>query len=294
MKDREESTLSGSPEGSEGEGAGRVSRNPLRRLYLWVLSWAETRYGTPALFFFALAEATFFPIPPDVLLIALVLGARRKAFRYAAVCTVGSIAGALLGYGIGWAAAPLAKTLVGELAGVRFYYEVAEAYGENAFLAIAVAGFTPIPYKVFTLTAGIFHESVSLWTLVGASLCSRTARFFLVAGLIYFFGPTMKRWIDRYFNLLALLFGVLLVLGFLLLGGLHTGPLEKDVQIRVLLQELSHPDPELRAEAVKALRSMAKERGEAVSFGFDPAKSPEENGEAIRRWKAWGEKAREE
>jgi membrane protein YqaA with SNARE-associated domain len=254
-----------------------------------VLSWADSRWGGLALFLLAFAEATFFPVPPDVLLIALGLGASRKAFRYALVCTAGSILGAVAGYGIGWAAAPFAKSLIVELAGLRFYYEVANEYGSNAFLAIAVAGFTPIPYKVFTLAAGIFHETVSLWILVAASLCSRTARFFLVAALIRLFGAPVKRFIDRYFNLLALVFAVAVVAGFLVLGGLERGELPLETRIRVHLVELSHGDPRLRAEAVSELRRLAKERGDAVTFGFDPAKSPEENAESIGQWREWWE-----
>ncbi len=295
MAERPESETGIPPAGEETEptppGASAPSRNPLRRLYAWVLRWAETPYGTPALFVLAFAEASFFPIPPDVLLIALALGLPKRAFRYALVCTAGSILGAVAGYGLGFVAAPLAKTLVAELAGLRFYYEVAEAYGRNAFLAIAVAGFTPIPYKVFTLSAGIFHEAVSLWTLILASLCSRTARFFLVGSLIFFFGKPVKRFIDRYFEILALAFGVLLVLGFVLVGTGSTGKIPPEKKAEVLISELAHDDPDLRASAIEELRRIAEEtdRPAPDSFGYDPANPPAENAGAIRRWERWAE-----
>ena len=282
------------PGGGEGAtaptpapGGAARTRNPLKRLYEWVLSWADSRWGAPALFLLAFAEATFFPVPPDVLLIALGLGASRKAFRYALLCTAGSILGAVAGYGIGWAAAPFAKSLIVELASLRFYYEVANEYGSNAFLAIALAGFTPIPYKVFTLAAGIFHETVSLWVLVAASLCSRTARFFLVAALIRLFGAPVKRFIDRYFSLLALVLAAGVVAGFLLLGGLGRSELPLETRVRVHLAELSHREPRLRAEAVSELRRLAKGHGGPVGFGYDPAKPPDENAESIRRWREW-------
>jgi membrane protein YqaA with SNARE-associated domain len=260
-------------------------------LYEWVLRWAETPYGGAALFALAFAEASVFPIPPDVLLIALALGRTRRAFHYAALCTTGSLLGAAAGYAIGWAAAPLAKSIIGQLAGMGVYYQVADAYGENAFLAIAVAGFTPVPYKVFTLAAGIFHESVSLGVLLAASLCSRTARFFLVAGLIFFFGPPVKRFIERYFNALALLFGVLLVLGFLLLGGLGGGPPPLSVQVRVHLHEMSHADADIRAQAHEALLRLASDRGKPPPGGYDPLRSPQDNAEALRAWSAWWEES---
>jgi len=244
-----------------------------------------------ALFVLAFSEASFFPVPPDVLLIALALGASKKSFRFAAICTAGSILGACAGYAIGWAAAPLAKGLIAQLAGIDAYYQVADAYGKNAFLTVAVAGFTPIPYKVFTLSAGIFHESVGLATLLLASLLSRTARFFLVAGLIFFFGSPVKRIIDRYFNLLALAFGVLLVAGFILLGGVGTGPLAVEPRVRVHLQELTHPDPELRVEAIGELRRLAAAFGSPPAFGYDPAAPLEDSSEAVQRWKAWWEEA---
>ncbi len=189
--------------------------NLLKRLYNWVLHWADTPYGVPALFVLAFLESSFFPIPPDVLLIALCMGAARKSFKFAAWCAVGSVLGGIGGYYIGFAAEPVGRWIIFDLLHYGAAWDkVAELYGGNAFLAILGAAFTPIPYKVFTIAAGVFHEQVPLLTLVAASAIGRTARFMLVAGTIFYFGPPVKRLLDRYLEWAALgLFG-LGVLGF--------------------------------------------------------------------------------
>ena len=203
---------------SRADEAPALWRRPmlwLRRMYDWVLHWAETPYGSPALFLIAFAESSFFPIPPDILLIALTLGLPRKAWRYAAICSLGSLAGAVFGYFIGFAAwESLKGFFIPYLFSQEAFDRVGLLYQDNAFMAIFLAAFTPIPYKVFTIAAGVWHEHVSLWMLLSASAIGRPMRFFLVAGLLYFFGPPMKRFIDRYFDWLALAFGVLLVGGF--------------------------------------------------------------------------------
>jgi membrane protein YqaA with SNARE-associated domain len=188
----------------------------LRRLYDWVLHWADTPYGTWALFLLAFCESSFFPIPPDILLIALAVAVPAKAIRYAWVCSVGSVLGGALGYLIGWQfMAAIGERIVafyGLEGKVRLIEEVYQRY--DAW-AVGIAGFTPIPYKVFTIAAGMFK--VNFWVFMIASLVSRSARFFLLGGLIYAFGPRIQRFIDRYFNTLAVVFCVLLVLGFILI-----------------------------------------------------------------------------
>ncbi len=197
-----------------------------RRLYDWVLHWAETPYGAIALAVLALAESSFFPIPPDVLLIALALSVKRKAFRYALICSVASVVGGMLGYAIGsvlWnvpgtteytAVAQFFFDFVPGFTVDRFR-EVQELYRAYDFWVVFAAGFTPIPYKVITITAGVFDLDLVMFTI--ASAVGRSARFFLVAGLLYVFGETIKRWIDRYFNLVTLAFLVLLAAGFVVL-----------------------------------------------------------------------------
>lgn len=189
--------------------------NIIKRLYAWVLSWANTRYGVSALALIAFAESSFFPIPPDVLLIALCMGAPKRAPWFALVCTVGSVLGGVAGYYIGYAAEPFGRWIIFDLLHQgAAWAKVEQLYGDNAFLAILTAAFTPVPYKVFTIAAGVFHEAVSMWELVSASILGRGGRFYLVAGSIFFFGPSVKRLLDRYLELFTVLFLVLLVGSF--------------------------------------------------------------------------------
>lgn len=185
----------------------------LRRLYDWILHWAETPYGTWALFLLAFCESSFFPIPPDVLLIALAVAIPRKSYRYALVCTIGSVLGGCFGYLIGWRF----MEAVGNR--IILFYEfsdkfnyIKELYQTYDAWAVGVAGFTPIPYKVFTISAGAF--GINFLVFVLASLLSRAARFFLIGWLIYRFGPRIQSFIEKYFNILAVAFTVLLIAGF--------------------------------------------------------------------------------
>ncbi len=184
----------------------------LRKLYDWVLHWAKTPYGVPALFILAFAESSFFPIPPDVLLIALALSISTKAFYYAFICSIASIIGGIAGYGIGWGLWEIVKssffTYIPGFSQSEFDY-VKALYDEYNFWIVFAAGFSPIPYKVITIAAGAFN--INFYIFVIASAISRSARFFLVAGLIYKFGEQIKEFIDRYFNWLSLAFIILLV-----------------------------------------------------------------------------------
>jgi membrane protein YqaA with SNARE-associated domain len=182
-------------------------------LYDWVLSFADSPYGTWALFFVALAESSFFPIPPDVLLLALSIGAPARAFWFATVCTLGSVVGAAFGYLLGMEFYELlGRPIIEFYSAEDRYQQVKELYNQWDAIAVAVAGFTPIPYKVFTIAAGAFK--INFPTFIGASLVSRAARFFLIGGLIWWLGPGIKHFIDRYFNWLTLLFIILLIGGF--------------------------------------------------------------------------------
>ncbi len=195
-------------------------RGWVRRLYDWVLGWAESPYGSTALFVLAFIEASFFIVPPDVLLIALCIGKPRRSLHFAAICTVGSVLGGSFGYLIGHQLYELIGRPIIEFydAGEAFQ-RVGELYRANLVLALGTAGFTPIPYKVFTIAAGAF--AVPFVPFVIISAVSRAARFFLVAGLIRIFGPQIRDFIDRYFNLLSVLFVVLLVAGFFVLKYVH-------------------------------------------------------------------------
>jgi membrane protein YqaA with SNARE-associated domain len=186
--------------------------NCLRRTYDWVLGWAKTPYGAIALFLLAFSESSIFPIAPDVLLIVLVLGAKNKAFGYATNCTVGSILGAFLGYGIGyflwWDAdksfSPLAMFFFEQIPGFtqNVFFEIKTLFEKWDFWIIFTAGFTPIPYKLFTVSGGAFQIDLTMFTL--ASVIGRGARFFLLAFLLWKFGETIKLFIEKYFNMIAI------------------------------------------------------------------------------------------
>lgn len=199
-----------------------ATRRPgiVKSLYLWVLHWADTPYGTPALFCLSFAESSFFPIPPDVLQIALSVSKPRRSFYYALISGLGSVAGALLGWYIGYALwQTLGEFFRGHVPGcsqANIDY-VGSLYKDNAFLAILGAAFTPIPFKVFTISAGIFHEYVSLEVLLWASFLGRFARFFAVAVCLFFFGPSVKVLLEKYFGWATFGFFILLVGGFVLI-----------------------------------------------------------------------------
>ncbi|MDH4230928.1 MAG: DedA family protein [Nitrospirota bacterium] len=188
----------------------------LKKLYEWVLHWADTPYAVPALFILAFAESSFFPVPPDVLLMSLALAIPKKSFRYAAICTVGSVLGGMFGYLIGLELIDTVGMPILKFYGATDKYEsIRQLYIQYDAWAVGIAGFTPIPYKVFTIAAGAFK--IDFLVFVFASIAGRAGRFFLVALLIYRFGPSIRSFIDRYFNLLTMVFIALLVLGFILI-----------------------------------------------------------------------------
>jgi len=192
----------------------------IRRLYNWTISWAERPGGSWALFLIAFAEASFFPIPPDVLLLALCVGASKKSFRFASICAAGSVLGGMFGYLIGYGAWQSVKGLfIPYIFSQAVFDKVQVLYQQNAFLSLLTAAFTPIPYKVFTIAAGVFD--VNFWTLVGASLLGRSARFFLVGGILFYFGPPVKVLIEKYFNWFAWALLALGIGGFVALKLLH-------------------------------------------------------------------------
>jgi membrane protein YqaA with SNARE-associated domain len=200
-----------------GEEKGR---SWVRRLYDWVLSWAESPYGSTALFVLAFVEASFFIVPPDVLLIALCVGKPRRSLHFAALCTIGSLLGGSFGYLIGHQLYELiGRPIIDFYDAHEAFQRVGELYRANLVLALGTAGFTPIPYKVFTIAAGAF--AVPFVPFLVISAVSRAARFFLVAGLIWLYGPQIRAFIDRYFNLLSVVFVVLLVAGFFVLKYVH-------------------------------------------------------------------------
>ena len=192
------------------------SHGPLRRLYEWVIRWADSPHGAVALFLLAFAESSFFPVPPDVLLIALAIGAPTRAFRFAFICTAGSVLGGIGGYYIGLFFFDAIGKKILDFYGIWDKFEfVREMYRRYDVWFVGIAGLTPIPYKVFTIAAGVFGMNVPKFIMV--SLVSRGIRFYVVSALIWKFGEKIKDFIDKYFNILSIVFIILLILGFVII-----------------------------------------------------------------------------
>lgn len=192
--------------------------NPLKKLYTWVLHWAETPYGIIALFILAFAESSFFPIPPDILLIALCIGEPKKSLKFALICSAGSVLGGIFGYYIGWGLwSVVSDFFFSYIPGFtqKNFELVKSKYELYNFWVVFTAGFTPIPYKIITITAGVFK--INFLVFIIASAVSRSARFFIVSLLIFFLGERIKGFIDKYFNLLSIAFLILLILGFVII-----------------------------------------------------------------------------
>jgi membrane protein YqaA with SNARE-associated domain len=193
-----------------------ASPGVMRRLYDRCMEWISGRHGEWILFLIAFVESSFFPIPPDVFLIAMCVAIPAKAFRYAIICSVGSVLGGALGYGLGfWFMDGIGMSIIDWYGLTEKYGLVQHYFKEYDVWIVGTAGFTPIPYKLFTITAGVVHANFLNFMVV--SLVARAARFFLVAGLIWKFGPQIRYFINRYFNILSIVFIVLLAGSFLLI-----------------------------------------------------------------------------
>jgi len=185
----------------------------LRRLYDWVIRLASSRYAIPAMGVVAFAESSFFPIPPDVMLIPMVLANRTKAFRIALVCSVCSVLGGLLGYAIGFyffetIGAWLVRNY-GLQAGLENFRH---GFAEYGTWIILIKGLTPIPYKLVTIASGAAH--FDLFTFVWASILTRGARFFVVAALLWKYGEPIRAFIEKRLTLVTWLFLIALLGGF--------------------------------------------------------------------------------
>lgn len=182
----------------------------LKSLYHKILSWCENKYSVYVLAGVSFFEASIFPIPPDPILITICLSKPKKSLQIAFICSFFSVLGAILGYFIGstlWSAVD--NFFFNYIFGEEVFLNVKELYHNNSFAALLAAAFTPIPYKVFTVAAGVFQ--ISLIDLIVASAIGRSARFFLEGGLIYFFGARIKTLIDKYFNLLTIVVTLLII-----------------------------------------------------------------------------------
>ncbi len=186
----------------------------LRSLKEWMEKFAEKPQAMWILFALAIAESSFFPLPPDILLIAIAVSAPKKAFKASLFCTLGSVIGAVIGYYIGFG---LMETVGNQI--IDFYHaqgvwqKVVTMYrGEVGLWFLVGAAFSPIPFKVATIAAGATQMELLPFILI--STLGRAGRFFLVGGLIYFVGPKVKIYIDKYFDKLSIIFLILLIGGF--------------------------------------------------------------------------------
>lgn len=190
----------------------------VKSLYDWVIHWSKTTHAKAALFIIAFAESSFFPIPPDVLLMAMGVSEPKKALRFAGICLVGSVLGGIAGYYIGMGLWHLVSDFFFQYIpgfSPAMFEKVSGMYQEHAFWAVFTAGFTPIPYKLFTIAAGAAQISIS--EFIAASIFSRGLRFFLVGGALRFFGAPVKILIEKYFDVLTVAFTVLFIGGFVAL-----------------------------------------------------------------------------
>ena len=196
----------------------------IKKLYDWVLGLAQKPNGDISLGILSFSEASFFPIPPDVLLIPLCLGNKKKIYFFAFICSCFSIIGAIFGYYIGkllWWTMPgmeysyIANMFFEYVPGITIdgFNRIQTIYDQWNFWIVFTAGFTPIPFKLITISAGTFNINFIMFFV--ASVISRSARFFIVASLIKVFGDPIKEFIEKYFNLLALAFTILLIGGFI-------------------------------------------------------------------------------
>jgi membrane protein YqaA with SNARE-associated domain len=189
----------------------------LRGLYDWTLNLAGHKHARWGLATVSFVESSVFPIPPDVVLIPMVLSQRQKAWIYATICTVASVVGGIFGYAIGYFLFDTVGIYILNFYGYQDAFEsFASRYNEHGVWIVLIAGFTPFPYKVITIASGVTQLNFLVFML--ASIAARGTRFFIVAGLLWWFGEPIRSFIDRYFGLLSILFMVLLIGGFVVAG----------------------------------------------------------------------------
>lgn len=185
----------------------------MRRLYDWMMRKASSDRAPEALGVVSFIESSFFPIPPDVMLIPMILARRDKAFWYATIATVTSVLGGMLGYAIGYylydtVGLPILK-FYGKEGALDGFIQFVHDYGVPA---VIIKGMTPIPYKVVTIAAGV--GKMDLLAFTGASIIARAMRFYLVAALLYWFGDPIRNFIEKRLTLVTTVFVVVLVGGF--------------------------------------------------------------------------------
>ena len=203
-------------------GVGSIPSTPtiemkiLRSLYNWTLEKAEHKYSAWILGLVSFAESSFFPIPPDILLIPMVIAKRVRAWTYAFICTFSSVLGGMVGYGIGYFFYNSIGIIIIDAYHLSNSFNVFENYyNEYGILIVLGAGFTPFPFKFITIASGVFNLNIFLFIIT--AIVARGLRFYLLAGLLFVFGEKIKVLIDKYFNILAILFFILLIGSMLLI-----------------------------------------------------------------------------
>ncbi len=185
----------------------------IRKLYDWTMSAAQHKRAVPSLFGVSFVESSFFPIPPDVMLIPMVLAERAKAWYFALVATVGSVLGGLFGYAIGYFLFEAVGQPMLDFYGYADKFEkFASQYNDYGAWIVFIFGITPFPYKVITIASGATGLNILVFLL--ASVFSRGLRFFIVAGLLYWFGPPIRSFIEKRLGLVFTVFVVFLIGGF--------------------------------------------------------------------------------
>ena len=188
-----------------------------RKMYDWMIKKAASREAVPALAAVSFIESSVFPLPPDLMLIPMCLAEREKAFRFAFICTVASVIGGLLGYAIGYFFyATIGTWILNLYGGADGWYEKMKAlFDQYGALIILVKGLTPFPFKVLTILSGMLKFSLPLFFIT--SVVARGGRFFLVAGLIYVYGETIRGFLEKHLDTVLLVFFALIVGGFVAL-----------------------------------------------------------------------------
>ena len=185
----------------------------MERIYKWTMQKAAHEKAPHALFWISFAESSFFPIPPDVMLIPMVLAKRAKAWFFATICTIGSVLGGILGYAIGYFLYETLGQWVIQVYGLQTQFEAYRAaYNDWGLWIILIKGLTPIPYKIGSIASGA--AAFDFWVFLAASVVTRGRRFFLVAGLLYWLGEPIREFVEKRLTLLTTLFVVALVGGF--------------------------------------------------------------------------------
>ena len=187
----------------------------MRKLYDWTMKKAGHKHALGWLSFISFLESSVFPIPPDIMLIPMIMAQREKAFKIALICTLASVAGGWAGYAVGYFLyESIGKWVLDVYHLTEKFTAFSAAFNEYGAWIVLIKGMTPIPYKLITIAAGSVKMDLLVFTM--ASIASRAMRFFLVAALLWWFGPAIQSFIEKRLTLVTTIFAILLVSGFVI------------------------------------------------------------------------------